>query len=406
MRAADHDLARFARRLYPAGVVEDQHLGTVQRGTARAGLEQVDVGFGDGHSLALGDAEHGVHGRVRERPAQRGDQRTGQGRPGVGEHAHRWRRPGVPGGQAYQHVAERRHDRYHRHAVPVHGADQPDVRAGIGEHQLGAGEDGQEHLVQAVVEGQRDGDQHHVVVAVPQPGGDRLRGEQDGPVRTHDGLRYRCAAGRVDEQRQVVRVDAGAPVPGVAGRVHELGQQRGRPHRQRRDVGDGRRVVGDHHPRLRVVDDVSQVVRLHLAVQRDERGAQPQRAEHQGEELAAVAQPGHHPVAGADALAGQPLRARVGGTVQLGVRPAAVHVPHGVRLGARRERGVQHARDGVDPGLDRGRHVHSGRSRISRTAAEQVYPAPPPNSSTRSPGSTDRVVTRCSRPSRCVPKAE
>src|SRR5207248_10977964 len=50
-------------------------------------------------------------------------------------------------------------------------------------------------------------------------------------------------------------------------------------------------------------------------------------------------------------------------------------------------------------GLDRGRHVHSGRSRISRTAAEQVYPAPPPNSSTRSPGSTDRVVTRCSRPS-------
>ena len=205
VRARGDDLADVPGRQLGAVGGEDQHGRAGQRQPGRAGTLGVLVRRHDRDALALGLAELADHlGAAGRLPASWAMVASGRAAPVLVNSRTGAAGVGVTGGERGDHGGQRRDDRHDGRADLAHPLQQPQVRLGVGEHDLAAADGGHQDLVEAVVPGHREPAEDDVVAAVAEDFLDRASGEGDLAVRADHALRRGGAAGGVDENGDVV----------------------------------------------------------------------------------------------------------------------------------------------------------------------------------------------------------
>ncbi len=246
---------------------------------------------------------------------------------------------------AQEQRGDHRHDRQAGDALLRHQLQhQRRIHERPLEHDAGAGLEGQEQLVEPVVERERQNVEDDVALGVPQVAVDRGRGRDDVRVRQHDALRAAGGTRGVDQRGQVEIDHRRGSRRGV--RVHErleryrpfdpprFGRRCARHARQyhRRAIRQPRQrlvqhrhgaLVGNQHARRAIGQHVGQLVGLGRRVDRNEDGAGAQRAENREHRLDAVVEVDGDAIAADHAEAREPRGHARHLAVQLAVRQPA-----------------------------------------------------------------------------------
>ncbi len=337
VRTLDHDLAGLPGRQRVALVVHDEGAGAGQRAADGVRFGVLVRGRQHGDALALGLPELDDHLRAGERGAQSVGGGLRQRGTGVGEHAHPGLAAGVAFGEGADHGGQGRHDGDDGGAGLPDAAQQHQVGLAVGEHDLAAAGRGEQHLVQAVVPGDGEAAEHHVVGAVAEFEIDGLGGEDHPAVRADHRLGGGGGAGGVDEDGDVLGADvrsagAGPPHPQRGDLPPRLAEAE-----DRHAAGEGGDPVDggvrdDDQRGVGVLGDRPQVVVLHAGVDGDQDGAPARGAVQQRDQFAGAGQLDEDPVAVADAALFQPGvdGVAVGGEFPVGPAARAVGDRRGV----------------------------------------------------------------------------
>ena len=196
-----------------------------------------------------------------------------------------------------------------------------------------------DHLIEAVVERERQKTEDHVVLDVLEVRRDRRRRGEHVAVREHHALRVAGAARGVDDRGEV---DVDAPPRGRLGAL--LGD---RLDDDRSEVlvafGGGAEHlrearIGDERGRAAVLQEIGELVSLRLRVHDDRDRVRLQRRPERDDRLGAVVVEDDDAIAARDAALDEHVRERVGALIDVGVREAlaAAHERDFVRQATRR----------------------------------------------------------------------
>ncbi len=271
---------------------------------------------------------------------------------GVGHGAQGTQVEGLQRAEVQDHRKRRRHAREHGDALARHRLENADRESErTVQHHARADPRRHEHLVEPVVEGNRQHVENDVVFSQLQIRADGSCRRHHVQVAQHDALRVPGRAGGVDdageilidgrrkrERRALVVCDGfveGNDVSprdrGISAFDHDESGDAGRR------IEPGRcnvfqRAVRDECASTRVVEQVGELVRLGLRVDRHEHGAGFERGEDADDGLGAVVQEDGDPVATPDGASLQRRREP---------RGACIDIPPGQALGIAHERDLR-----------------------------------------------------------------
>ena len=281
--------------------------------------------------------------RSRKRSKIVGRQRLG-GRDAHPDRAERVLRPLRP----HERAVQRRHGEEDRRApLAQDGEQRVRLRRPRAEHRRRAEVQRERQVVAqpvGVLELRRR-EQHVVLAHAEHLPGVRLARDLDVVVEVHDALRAAGRARAVQPEGHVVAVRRGRDELVVLG--GELGLEVDRALRRaaRRDEREVAAVehlaehrdapgVGDHDPRVAVVDEVAEVVGLVERAHRDGDGAEPHRPEEHDRERGRVVEDEQHPLLPGDAERAEQVARSRGLREQLAVGQRPVDRVHGRLAGA------------------------------------------------------------------------